>query len=87
MNNRKYYWNGTKSELIELCYALYTSKRIEDYDRKNPSFIKLCKVIFAMFGLICPINPCLRICQMRKRKKLVVGCINHSKKHLTVKSS
>ena len=69
MNNKNIYWNGTKSELIELCYALYTSKRIEDYDRKNPSFIKLCKVIFAMFGLICPINPCLRICQMRKRKK------------------
>ena len=35
MNNRKYYWNGTKSELIELCYVLYETKRIEDYDGKT----------------------------------------------------
>ena len=69
MNNQKYYWSGTKSELIEMCYALYASKCIEDFDGKSQSFKKTCKLVFNMFGLECPINPDLRIWQMRRRKK------------------
>ena len=69
MKNDKIYWSGTKSELIELCYALYSSKCIEDFDGKSQSFKKICQLVFNMFGLVSPINPDLRIWQMRKRKK------------------
>lgn len=68
MNNRKYYWNGTKSELIELCYVLYETKRIEDYDGKTVTFLELCNVAFDLFQLKSPKYPYLRISQMKLRK-------------------
>ncbi|WP_044124759.1 hypothetical protein, partial [Segatella paludivivens] len=49
--------------------ALYSSKCIEDFDGKSQSFIKICKLVFDLFGLECPINPDLRIWQMRRKKK------------------
>ena len=73
MKDKKIFWNGTKSELIELCYVLYVSKRIEDYDGKTVTFLDLCKVAFDLFQLKSPKYPYLRISQMKQRKNKEVS--------------
>ena len=69
MNNKKIYWNGTKSELIELCYALHVCKLIENYEGKPLSFLDICKFLFDNLNMKCPEYPYLRISQMKRRKK------------------
>ena len=69
MNNQRIYWSGTKSELLELCYALHVCKLIEDYDGNTPTFLEICKMAFDYFNINSPQYPYLRICQMKQRKK------------------
>ena len=69
MNNRKYYWNGTKSELIELCYALYANKLIEGENLHMLNFKETCSLVFDLLGEKLPNNPYDSMAHMRKRKK------------------
>ena len=57
MNNRKHYWSGTKSELIELCYALYVNKLIEGENLHMLNFKETCSLVFGLLGEKLPHNP------------------------------
>ena len=75
MNNRKYYWNGTKSELIELCYALYANKLIEGENLHMLNFKETCSLVFDLLGEKLPHNPYDSVYQMRLRKRKMAGSI------------
>lgn len=69
MNRRKIFWSGNKLELIELCYALYTCKLLEDYNQHHLKFKTICEVVFDLLGERLPHNPYESVCYMRRRKK------------------
>lgn len=69
MNNKKIYWNGTKSELIELCYALSVNKLIEGDNRHMLDFIETCGLVFRLLDVKLPKNPYDSMSRIRKRKK------------------
>ena len=60
MNNPKYYWSGTKSELIVLCYAIYVNKL---------NVKETCSLLFDLLGEKLTHNPYDNVYQMRRRKK------------------
>ena len=69
MNNQKIYWNGTKSELVEICYALYTNKLIEGDNNHLLNFKETCNLVFDLLGVKLTHNPYDNVYQMRRRKK------------------
>ena len=69
MNNQKYYWSGTKSELLEICYALSANNLIEGDNLHMLNFIETCNLLFELFGEKLPKNPYDSMSHMRKRRK------------------
>ena len=69
MKDKKIFWNGTKSELIELCYALYVNKLIEGENLHMLNFKETCSLVFDLLGEKLTHNPYDNVYQMRRRKK------------------
>ena len=69
MNNKNIYWNGTKSELLEICFALSVNKLIEGDNLHMLNFKETCNLVFDLFGEKLPKNPYDSMSRMKKRRK------------------
>ena len=64
----KLYWTGTKIDLIELAYEVFTSGMVTDSAGRPYTFIDIVSKTFASLHVSDPSNPYSTICKAHVRK-------------------
>lgn len=60
-------WNGSKTDLMELVYALYLSEQLKTSSGHNATLSEISMTVFDLFGLDAPQNPSRVVSGLKQR--------------------